>query len=74
MPKRTITAVIPVQGSSVPLSVKTSVPVPKHLIPDVMSALGGMDVVLPVEIGDILIQNILDTGSDIVATRSLRTH
>ena len=35
-PLRVLTAVIPVSGSKTPLSVKTSVPVPKELIPDIM--------------------------------------
>ena len=70
-PVRMITAVIPVRGSSIPLSVKTSVPVPKQLIPSVMQILSGLSVSVPVSIGDVLVRNILDTGADIIATRSV---
>ena len=70
-PLRMITAVIPVRESKVPLSVKTSAPVPKSLISDIMKSLSDLDVSLPVTAGDILVSDILHTGADIVATRSL---
>ncbi len=70
-PERMITAVIPVAGSPVPLSVKTAVPVPKKMIRAVMSALSDVQVVLPVHAGDVIVSDILNTGADIVATRSL---
>ena len=72
LPERMITAVIPVQGSSVPLSVKTAAPVPKSLIPSVMRELGRLRVVMPVSAGQIILHDVLGTGSDIVATRSLK--
>jgi len=72
LPERMITAVIPVQGSAVPLSVKTSKPVPKSLIPDVMSLLGSVKLNLPVRAGQIIIADIFGSGSDIIATRSLQ--
>jgi len=39
LPLRMITAVLPVAGSAVPLSVKTSAPVPKDMIPEIMNGL-----------------------------------
>ena len=71
LPVRMITAVIPVQGSDVPLSVKTSVPVPKRMIREIMSAVAGAVVTLPVQIGQVIIHDVLSTGADIVATRNL---
>ena len=70
-PERIVTAVIPVPGSSVPLSVKTSSPVPKELIHEIMKILGETEVSLPVETGDVIISNVLHTGTDIIATRGL---
>ena len=70
-PERMVTAVIPAAGSPVPLSVKTSSPVPKKRIPEIMAALGGASVSLPVSAGDVIIPDVLGTGADIVATRSL---
>ena len=70
-PMRTVTAVLPVPGSETPLSVKTSAPVPKELIPEIMRRLGRVSVSLPVSVGDVVVPDILQTGSDIVATRDL---
>ncbi len=71
LPVRMITAVIPVAGSQVPLSVKTSRPVPKAVIRQVMDILGGVQVTLPVSTGQVIVPDILQTGSDIIATRDL---
>ena len=70
-PERMITAVIPVDGSSTPLSVKTSRPVPKSLIAAVMRELGHVRISVPVSAGQVILPDILGTGSDIVATRTL---
>ena len=70
-PVRMITAVIPVEGSAVPLSVKTSRPVPKAMIRQVMDILGGVRVSLPVQAGQVIVPDILHTESDIIATRDL---
>jgi CxxC motif-containing protein len=71
VPERVITAVIPVDGSDTPLSVKTKQPVPKSMIFDVMDVLQGVRVSPPVQIGQVIVENVLNTGSDIVATRNL---
>ena len=71
LPLRMITAVIPVSGSRTPLSVKTNNPVPKKLIGFVMEELGRVSVSLPVRAGQVILRDVLGTGSDIVATRSL---
>lgn len=70
-PLRVVTAVLPVPGSETPLSVKTSAPVPKELIPEIMRVLGKTSVSLPVAVGDVVVPNVLQTGADIVATREL---
>ncbi len=72
LPVRTVTAVLPAAGSEIPLSVKTSRPVPKKLIPDVMRELSAVLVTLPVTAGQVILPDILGTGSDIVATRELK--
>ena len=71
LPERMITAVIPVAGSETPLSVKTSRPVPKVLIRDVMRELSRLSPVLPVAAGQVVLADVLGTGADIVATREL---
>lgn len=71
LPERMITAVIPVAGSETPLSVKTASPVPKKLISSVIDELARVQVSLPVIIGQIVLPDVLNTGVDIIATRSL---
>ena len=71
LPERMITAVIPVTGCETPLSVKTASPVPKNLIASVMNELSRVQISLPVSIGQVVLPDVLDTGVDIIATRSL---
>ena len=71
LPERIITAVVPVAGSRTPLSVKTASPVPKKMISAIMNELSCIQVSLPVSIGQIILSDVLRTGVDIVATRSL---
>ena len=72
LPERIVTAVIPVRGTDLPLSVKTSVPVPKSMISQIMQELCRIDISLPVVSGQVILHDVLQTGSDIVATRSLK--
>lgn len=70
-PRRTITAVIPVSGSRMPLSVKTLTPVPKALIADCMAALSRIRLTAPIEAGTVVLADVCGTGCDFIATRSL---
>ena len=70
-PERMITAVIPVFGSAIPLSVKTAAPIPKKLIPFVMEKILSVQLSAPIIAGDVVIRNVLETGVDIIATRSI---
>ena len=72
LPERMVTAVIHVGGSNVPLSVKTSRPVPKSLVFPIMQELSGVKISVPVSEGQVVLENILGTGADIVSTRELR--
>lgn len=69
-PSRTVMSVIGCEGGKMPtVSVKTSKPVPKGKMNDVMEAISGAKVNCPVEIGDKIIENVAGTEADIVATR-----
>ncbi len=70
-PLRMVTAVIPVSGAAVPLSVKTSVPVPRESIGGIMKQLSLLSVRAPVSQGAVIVSNILGTGADIIATRNV---
>lgn len=70
-PVRVLTLTVPVEGSLIPLSVKTSKPVPKSHLRQVAEAVGALKMTLPIAVGDVLLANVCETGADVVATRSL---
>ena len=70
-PVRMVTAVVPVEGRMLPLSVKTRTPIPKAQIPACMAALAEVKVTAPIRIGDVVLSDVCATGVDIIATRSV---
>lgn len=70
-PQRMLTAVLPVQGSEEPLSVKTASAIPKALIFACMQALAQTELIAPVAAGAVVLKNICGTGVDVVATKSV---
>lgn len=71
-PERMVTSTVRVEGGRLPVvPVKTSRPVPKEKIFDIMAAINTITLKAPVTIGDIVIQNVLDSGADIVATNEV---
>ncbi len=71
-PMRMLTAVIPCSGSRRPLSVRTDRPVPKDRIADCMAFLMKLEPAAPVHMGQVIAENILGTGADIIATGDMR--
>ncbi|MBQ3894035.1 MAG: DUF1667 domain-containing protein [Clostridia bacterium] len=69
-PVRTLTSVVRTENGDM-LSVKTSEPIPKELVREAAKALAGVVVKTPVHIGDVIVKDILGTGSDIVATKNI---
>lgn len=53
------------------LPVKSSEPIPKNLLFEAMTVINQVRIEAPVKRGDVVVKNILDTGVDIVATRSM---
>ncbi|MGN0997459.1 MAG: DUF1667 domain-containing protein [Candidatus Ventricola sp.] len=70
-PQRMVTAVIPVAGSAVPLSVKTRTPIPKKRIGDCMRALSEVRIAAPVAAGSVVLADVCGTGVDVIATKSV---
>lgn len=66
-PRRTLTTTMRLKGEDRLVPVKSSEPVKKALLLDCMKEINKQTVKAPVEIGDVLIPNILNTGADIVA-------
>lgn len=72
-PARNISSLIKVNGKGGPvISCKTSSEIPKNKIFDVMEVINQASVSAPVNVGDVLIKNILDLGVDIVATNEIK--
>ena len=70
-PLRMVTAVVPVEGSDMPLSVKTRTPIPKKLINECMQALAAVKIAAPVAMGSVVVADVCGTGVDIIATKSV---
>jgi len=71
-PERGLATSVRVENGSLPLvSVKTSKPIPKGRIMDVMKEVGKLKASAPVKVGDILLEDILGTGADLVATKNV---
>lgn len=71
-PKRMITSTVRLEGDYLNmLPVKTSVSVPKDLVFEIMNILSTIKITAPVKVGDIIVKNILDTGVDIVSTKTI---
>jgi CxxC motif-containing protein len=59
------------QSDHVRLPVHTSAPIPKGLIFQAMDAINAATVAAPVKMGEPVIRNILNTGVDICASRTI---
>ena len=71
-PKRTLTTTIPISSSAYDrLPVITSKPIPRDMQFQVIRALKEVDAQAPVHCGDIIVKNILSTGSDIIASKTI---
>ncbi|MCR5295372.1 MAG: DUF1667 domain-containing protein [Lachnospiraceae bacterium] len=71
-PKRTIASSVLVRGGEIPLaSVRTSAPIPKERIFDVMKEVRAITVTAPVSAGDVIIKDVLGLGADIIATKDV---
>jgi CxxC motif-containing protein len=71
-PKRIIITVIKVSGGNLPVvSVKTSEPIPKEMIPKAMRILSKVIAQAPVKIGQIIIKDFLGLKVNVIATRNV---
>lgn len=71
-PRRVVMTVIRVRNGDLPtVSVKTSTPIPKRCIPEVMKLTASIEAEAPIEIGQIIVRDVC--GADIVATRRVRS-
>ena len=72
-PRRVLTSSILVLSGDWPLvSVKTTKPIPKEKIPFVLDEIKNMVINAPVNIGDILIENVCNLAIDVIATKNVK--
>lgn len=69
-PTRTVTSTVRIAGNrNAVVAVKTATDIPKDKIGECMKALAAVEVHTPVQVGDIVLENVADTGVNIVITR-----
>lgn len=72
-PRRVLTSSIFVENGRWPLvSVKTSKPIPKNKIDDVLTEIKKIRVKAPVNISQIIIKNVAQSGVDVIATKNIK--
>lgn len=71
-PERTLTTTVKVDGGVHPLvPVRTDKPIPKERMLEVMEETARVRVTAPLKMGDIIVEDILGTGANLVASRDI---
>jgi len=71
-PRRNLATSIPVRGTaSKMVSVRLSGPVPREMIFPILAEIARLRPEVPVRRGQVLIANVLGTGVDVIATRTV---
>ncbi|MBQ2989866.1 MAG: DUF1667 domain-containing protein [Clostridia bacterium] len=71
-PTRIVTSTVRVAGGRLAMvSVKTESDIPKGKIFDCVKALKDVEVMAPVKIGDVIIENVAGTGVNVIATKNV---
>lgn len=72
-PKRNLATSVPILGQSFKmLSVRLSERVPRKLLFDILKEISQLKPIPPVKCGEILIENVFNTGVNVIATRTVR--
>lgn len=71
-PKRVITSTVKIEGAAYRrCPVRTDTAVKKALMFDIMKELNAVTVTSPVKRGQILLENVLNTGANVIATKDM---
>jgi CxxC motif-containing protein len=71
-PTRILPTTARVKNGVLPLvPVKSQDPIPKGLLKKAMVEIARVELEAPVKLGDVVVENILDTGVNIIATREM---
>ena len=71
-PVRVLTSTVRISGAAYRrCPVRTSTAIPKGKLFELMQLLNTVDVASPIKRGDVIISNVLETGADLIATKSM---
>lgn len=71
-PKRLLTTTVKTRGSREKLfPVRTSGPVPKRILPHCMQAIAVLAVKPPIQCGEVIVLNLLESGQNLIASDDL---
>jgi len=71
-PRRMLTTTVRVENGKIPvLPVKSEKPLPRDLLIECMKVINPVKVKAPVAMGEVVVENILGTGINIIATRTV---
>lgn len=71
-PMRILTTTVRIQGSRWPvIPVRTDKPIPKRLFPRIMRQLRRVKLQAPVNMLDVVVKDVLHTGANVIATRTM---
>lgn len=71
-PQRVVSTTVAISQSSwARLPVRSSTPVPKSAVTEICRRLHEVQISAPVQMGQVIASNVLDTGADIIATRDM---
>lgn len=68
-PKRTITSTVKIKNSNEVCPIKTSKPIPKEKIFDVLTEINKVEIVKPIKMHELVVENVLNLGVNIIATK-----
>jgi CxxC motif-containing protein len=71
-PQRTLTSTVRILGGTqMLLPVRSQIPIPRNMLISCMQKIRDTTVTAPIKLGDVVIENILETGANIVASRDI---
>ena len=72
-PMRVLTTTVPIEGAKwAMLPVRTDKSIPRRLFFEVMDEVAGVALQAPVEVSDVIIEDVAGTGANIIATRNMK--
>ena len=71
-PRRVLTSTVAIEGALWRrLPVKSAGPIPRDQVREAAAVLAAVEVPAPIRLGDVVLENLLGTGIDVVATRDM---